>query len=275
MPGTHWEGPLLGSENARGGLFRGMNMRATEFGTVSDALYGDPAATGQNLGRWTWTEQFVEADTIAPTGRYFTLTQIVAGTVTLAAEQTNHVLNLNHGTADQGPAVRYLGSQGGGDSICRPTTATVTSFECRARHQTNVATNDAFIGFYTSVAAHPLVAAGTLNTAAISQGVGFHWLDANDGRPVLVAWVNNTAETLVNPPTLATDVVGVFREFGVRMTGAITGGPSAEFYVGGLRIFRHQFSAAMTGRMTFGAGLVSNAAGAQFHLDSLVLAFRH
>lgn len=275
MSPTHWQGPLYGSDQARGGLFRGMLVDAGQYGIERDTILGDPDlnAAGGNLHRWVWQDHFVENRF----GEYWTQTNVVAGTASITVEAASTQLGLSHGTADQGPSVRYLGTVGGGDSICRSASGVPGSwcFETRTRHNVNVTTNDAFVGFMTSAAAHPLQADGTLNLAGVANGVGFHWLAANAGRPLMVAWQTGAAETLLSPPILATDVVTVFREFGVRINGAAAGGAGIEWYLGGRRIHQHRMSAAFSGRMTFGMGLISNVAGAQFHSEYVSLAFRH
>lgn len=259
--GTHWKGPLLGSDLSGGGLFEDFPAHLMGSNEVS-----------------YWATSFMD-HTLA---QYWTQTNLTAGTATIAQESPSPILSLTHGTVDQGPSVRWLGTDGRGNTIANPFAVNSSCiFETRLLHQTNVATNDAFVGFMgnggagggTSPATHPLVAAGTIDTTNAGEGAGFHWLDANDGRPLMVAWRGNTLETLVNPPTLATDVAATGRYFGVRIdVGSTAASASVSWYVNRRLIFRHRMSAAFAGKMTFTLGLVSNAAGAQLNIDRLVLA---
>lgn len=255
---THWSGPLEGDDRASGGLFEDISVVAMGLGRTA-----------------IWHRHFLDTGA-NPLAQDWTTTSVVGGTVTIPQANQSHMMQLAHGTADQGPSVQAVGTDGPSDAIAAPaanTPSQAVGLEFRVRHNTNVATNDAFIGFTTAVAAHPLLAAGTLNTAGVADGVGFHWLDANDGRPVMVAWRANTAETLVNPPTLSTSVVAEWETFGIRIDSGATQ-PKLSFYRNHQRVFRHLMSAAFNGRMTICMGLISNAAGAQFQIDYVTAALQ-
>lgn len=258
--GTHWKGPLLGSDQAGGGLFEDYPAHLMGSNEVS-----------------YWMTSFMD-HTLA---QYWTQTNIVAGTATLAQETAGPILSLTHGVVDQGPSVRWLGTDGRGNTIANPfAAATSCIFETRVLHQTNLTTNDAFVGFFgnggagggASPASHPLVAGGTIDTVNAGEGVGFHWLDANNGVPLMVAWRANTLETLVNPPTLAADVAATGRYFGCRIdTGTPNTNVGVSWYINRRLVFRHRMSGAFAGKFTFVMGLISNAAGAQFNIDRLVM----
>jgi hypothetical protein len=250
---THWKGPLLSSHTAGGGLYENFPIQ------MMSALDAHVS--------------FVTDFSDHALATYWTQTNIVAGTATIAQDGANPSLSLTHGTAAQGPSVRWLGSAGAGNALVNVTTNGNTSlFEARFTIQANVDRDDYFLGFMTSVAAHPLLAGppGDINLAGVADGAGFHWLDANNGRPILVAWRAGALETLTSPPTLAADANAVARYFGVRLERDGTG-TSLRYYINRRLVHTHRMSADFSARMTWGVGQVARGAGAQGIVSRLAL----
>lgn len=246
--GTHWRGPLVGSDKAGDGLLEDVPVQYI------------PWVVGEAGPKFFATE-FISAG--ATFAREWTQTDVgVVAAVTIPQNGNPPGMILTHGVANEGPSVRYLGTEGQGDGMVNLTAGSSSLFMCRLRHSVGVASNDLFVGLMTQVAAHPLLATGLLNVAGVADGVGFHFLDANNGVPTMVAWGTNTAETLVGPPVLAAWGGNVIHTVGARLQHRAGNLADVTWYLDGRRMFGHRMVNAFVGRMTFGLGLIANAAGA-------------
>lgn len=273
-PGTHWSGSLLGSANAGGGLFE--DARPEVLSAQSGAAYVD---------------DFFECGAARINGTHYTQTNITGGTAA-AAGTGEHALRLSHNTAAQGPSVMWTGTVNTAPAIysgfnplqSQGSTAGLTGFaaiEFRVRPTDNTPNSAYFFGFTNITAAHPLDAAGAINTGGLTDGAGFHWTSAGGNVPVMRIWVGSALVTLVSPPTLSAwtpgaQPTGLFRRYGVRIdTSPKSTSPidQVSFYIDGTRVFRQQLSGQFGSFMTATMGLTQIGAGAvSVDVDYLAMA---
>lgn len=260
--GTHWKGPLLSSEAAGDGLFE-------DFPAVYHSL--------QDC--FVWQTQFLD-HTLA---QYWTQTNVTAGTAAITQETANPILSLTHTVDDQGPSVRWLGTDGRGNTIYNSGASSQNIFEARLTFQLAPTTTDCFIGMIgngaASPAAHPLLGTGQLNLAAILDGMGFHWLNGSSAIPIPVVWANGAAQTLTGFPSFGADTTAQFRLFGCRYeVNAAATSTRLSWFINRRRVFSTALtinSGVFTSRMTFAFGTIRNTSNSQTNLQSLTIGRRN
>ncbi len=244
--GTHWEGPLLGSDRAQGGLCEEMH-----------------ADLVSRRNRWSYFDDFIRADDF--TSADWTATQIAANGAVAIQPQHGGVMRVTSGAVDNdgegsvqldfiGPAFPSAADTPDG------LTNRIIAFGARAAIS-NWSTSTWYIGMgavdTTFVLATSLIAAvggdncvGFHHTAeAVTQGgiVSGAGGEGNDVRLVSAGTaVANMQGTLLSaaqvPRAVPADaaVDGVMHEFGIRIIGT----NMVEFYLNGVLRHRRQMNVA-------------------------------
>jgi hypothetical protein len=246
-PGTHFEGPVLGSHQSAGGLFSDCSI------AISSARLG-----------YVWVDDFIEAGStrIAAAGTHWTIVQTgAAGTVTTVAG--THRQRLATTAADNaGPTLTL----GGTEFVARirnddpgtPTRINVGAVEWLAMPaNASGVTAGAFLGMQQGTAA-PITTTETINTGAVTSGAGFQF--TGDGRPRPVAWTGAALETLTNPPVPSAWVVNTPRRYGIRLETSDSLIDRIFWYLDGTLIFSHQMSSQFDNVLRASAAIISRAA---------------
>lgn len=227
MATTHWEGPHLGSDRARGGVFQDLPIDLTSrYVKYFSEAWMDGAAARIGAAGTHWT-------TVVHTGGTFVAT---TGTLVLVSPALN-----------QGPAA-YMG---GTVFTTPPTYANINTgdlcaMEARVQRTNAAGVTSVFVGYATTpVAGHPLTTAGAINNGVVADGVGWLWNGTTNGVPVL--WDNGTVRTVTSSAVIAGGQNTTF-DAGVRIE--LRGGnENIQWYGNGRFLHRQnvsgQFSTAM------------------------------
>lgn len=244
--GTHWEGPLLGSDKAQGGLCEEV-----------------PADIQSRRHRSALFYDFIDANDDAT----LAVTTLTAGTAVIVGPTTNGILRLTTGAvADQGlgsvqfslDAAAYLSASTTDSSDGLPNR--LISFGCRAS-LADWSDNDWFIGL-AGTDTTLMASTGALTTVGFDNGVGFRHLvaDGNDlgfvSAGAAVANIEVTLFSAAQVPRVAPANAGVdavFHEFGITIDGT----QNIAFYINGVLRHRRRMANALAAAMTPSLTLIS------------------
>jgi hypothetical protein len=251
--GSHWQGPILGSERSNtGGIWEDLPIEAGIYRNFR-RFYDDGA---QNLMATHWI-----------------LTQIGAGGT--ASYQVNTGLQISHGVNDQGPAVQlgsgtvYLDTAAYRRNTflaAEPNRRTVCAIEARLTKSAGTAgAASVYWGFGTAIGGGPLAPGtpDTINVAGMANGAGWALFGASTFNPVL--WDAGVQRTLAFTGSgtttnfVNTGLVGA-RVYGVRIESnwGSAAGPTRDYvtwYVDGKRV--GGASPGATGAGTFSGNMTA------------------
>jgi hypothetical protein len=214
---THWRGPLLGSDQAGGGLWEDLPIAGV---TGSGGLI---------------LEQWIEAAAarVGAAATHWSLTQVgAAGTVTPSA----NFVTLGSAADNTGPSLQYGGTIATG-AIYLTGVPGVCAAEFNIDRTGGAATTrEMFVGFMTDGETHPVLAAGNIDVGNVADGVGFRFNASDTG--TLIQWDSGVLRTVTGAPTVTID--GNAHTFGVRIVSNATPRDTVFWYLDGRLVFGFQ-----------------------------------
>lgn len=264
--GTHWSGPLLGADNAQGGLYEEV-----------------PADILSRVNRSSVFYDYHDGQDFTTTINW-TLTQLVGGGAAGSVAGSNGVLQINCAAVD----AQGVGSFQNNVAGFVPSTANsldgmenrIIAAACRFSHSDFSIAN----WFFGLAAADTTLmnTTGTLLAVGGDNFVGWHHIvdavaqggltgpDGNDVRMASAGTaVANYEGTLLSaaqnplaaPANAAIDSVMV--EYGIKIIGT----QNVEFYRNGILRHRRRMSAALAGSLTLSFGMISNGTDENWLVD--------
>jgi hypothetical protein len=196
MPGTHFQGPLLGNNRCASGLFEDMPISA--------------------LSRRAYVEYF--EDFHRNTEAEWTLTTLTSGSQDILNATNIGVLRLTATTANQGIGCFQPGASDAAHAGAIATAGVDTAFEVGLTCN-DWADCDWAVGL-GAVGTTFLSSAGVPVTTVADNAVFFHHLEAGSGVPLLKAAGAGVANIQTIPSTYTAALTnGTFFSFGIRISG--------------------------------------------------------